>query len=91
MIFNLTFLGGESRHFIYMFTAVLRIWHAKSKVKIEGLEQPVLEVVSLHHPKLPHLLVTHCEINPARREVGLLLLELVSCTNTRKTFGYGTL
>ena len=82
--YYLTFLRGESRHLIDMLTAVSRVWHAKSKVKIEGLEQPVLEVMSLHHPKLPHLLVTHCEVNPAQTEVGVLLLELESCTNIRK-------
>lgn len=66
--FHLTLLWGQLWHLIDMLTTVPRVGHTESKIKIKCFEQLVPEVVSLHHPELTYLPVSHREIHTVPRD-----------------------
>ena len=60
----LTFILIELRHLVNVFAGVLCVGHTKTEIKIKQFEQPVLEEVSLNHPKVFDGLVANRELYP---------------------------
>jgi len=61
---QLTFLFRKFRELVDVFHRVLTAWNEKAKLKVEALEETVLEVMSLDHTKLVDWFVTQCELYP---------------------------